>query len=108
MFVPLWVLAVAGIALAILALAIVSRTRSGDEMIAHQQRDARRPAPPPRAAAQSDDEAVLQIPEVRRALAGDHKIEAIKLVREHTGLGLKEAKDLVERLQARGERPPAT
>jgi ribosomal protein L7/L12 len=35
------------------------------------------------------------------ALVGGNKIEAIKLVREHTGLGLKEAKDLVERLPTR-------
>jgi ribosomal protein L7/L12 len=30
---------------------------------------------------------------VRAALADGNKIEAIKLVRERTGLGLKEAKD---------------
>lgn len=36
--------------------------------------------------------------EVRVLLAYDRKIEAIKLVRERTGLGLKEAKDYVERL----------
>lgn len=30
------------------------------------------------------------------AVAGDKKIEVIKIVREITGLGLKEAKDLVE------------
>ena len=103
MFVPLWLLVLAGIALAILAVAAVFRSRSGGEMIEHQQRDARRiashPRPPP--ALQPDDEAVLAIPELRLALAGDQKIEAIKLVREHTGLGLREAKELVERLQAR-------
>jgi ribosomal protein L7/L12 len=103
MFVPLWLLALAGIALAILAVVVVFRARSGGEMIQHQQRDAHRIAPHPRPAPalQPDDEAVLAIPEVRLALAGGQKIEAIKLVREHTGLGLREAKELVERLQAR-------
>ena len=38
------------------------------------------------------------------ALNAGNKIEAIKLVREATGLGLKEAKDAVERLEA-GEMP---
>ena len=103
MFVPLWLLALAGIALAILAVAFASRARSGGEMISHQQRDARRVAAqlPPAQVLQRDDEAVLAVPEIRLALAGGQKIETIKLVREHTGLGLREAKELVERLQAR-------
>ena len=37
-------------------------------------------------------------PEVAAALARGNKIEAIKLVRQDTGLGLAEAKDLVEAL----------
>jgi large subunit ribosomal protein L7/L12 len=36
--------------------------------------------------------------EVRALMRRGLKIQAIKLVRERTGLGLKEAKDLVERL----------
>lgn len=40
--------------------------------------------------------------DVRAALARGQKIEAIKLLRGHTGLGLKEAKDWVEALD-----PPA-
>ena len=39
---------------------------------------------------------MLASAEVRAALVGRNKIEAIKLVRERTGLGLKEAKELVE------------
>ena len=35
-------------------------------------------------------------PAATEALRRGHKIEAIRLVREHTGLGLKEAKDAVE------------
>ena len=34
--------------------------------------------------------------EIRALLAQDKKIHAIKVYREHTGLGLKEAKDAVE------------
>jgi ribosomal protein L7/L12 len=37
---------------------------------------------------------------VRDLIARGRKIEAIKVVREHTGLGLKDAKDLVEAMQA--------
>jgi ribosomal protein L7/L12 len=36
--------------------------------------------------------------EVRELVAGGNKIQAIKVYREHTGLGLKEAKDAVEAL----------
>jgi large subunit ribosomal protein L7/L12 len=36
--------------------------------------------------------------EVRELVASGNKIEAIKVYREHTGLGLKEAKDAVEGL----------
>lgn len=38
--------------------------------------------------------------EIRRLLAEGNKIQAIKRVRELTGLGLKEAKDYVDRLPA--------
>ena len=37
--------------------------------------------------------------QVELALASGHKIEAIKLVRDATGMGLKEAKDFVEGLE---------
>jgi hypothetical protein len=37
---------------------------------------------------------------VKEALAAGRKIEAIKLYRAHTGLGLKEAKDAVEEMEA--------
>ena len=41
--------------------------------------------------------ALMAIPEVRSALERGRKIEAIRHVREATGMGLKEAKQLVER-----------
>ena len=50
---------------------------------------ARRAAVPPRAEEKTEFTVVL-------AAAGDKKIEVIKEVRALTGLGLKEAKDLVE------------
>lgn len=43
--------------------------------------------------------------ELRRLLAERQKIEAIKLYRDHTGAGLKEAKDAVEALE-RGQAWP--
>ena len=43
-------------------------------------------------------------PEVFQLLADGRKIEAVKLIREETGLGLKEAKDLAEALV--GEQAP--
>lgn len=45
--------------------------------------------------------------EAAHALARGQKIEAIKIVREHTGLGLKESKDLVDAHEAHGEARPA-
>jgi large subunit ribosomal protein L7/L12 len=51
---------------------------------------------------QADSTPVVSPPEqssvvdVVLASAGEKKIQVIKIVRQHTGLGLKEAKDLVE------------
>lgn len=91
MFVPLWLIVVTLAALVVLA-GLAFRRRGGDEMLERQQRMA--PAAP---LTSSDHFAALADPEVRAALAADNKIAAIKRVRELTGLGLKEAKDLVER-----------
>jgi hypothetical protein len=44
-------------------------------------------------------------PEVRRLLAQGQKIAAIKLARQQTGCGLKDAKDFVEAME-RGQSPP--
>ena len=105
MFIPLWLLALAGFAFVLLA-AMALRRRSDQEMIQGQQRDAGRltATTPPRtvrtpAALLPEETAILADAEIGAALAGGNKIEAIRLVREHTGLGLKESKDLVERLQ---------
>lgn len=42
---------------------------------------------------------------VLQALAQGHKIEAIRLLREHAGIGLKEAKDRVDALDVSRQRP---
>jgi streptogramin lyase len=44
------------------------------------------------------DETLL--PQIRALLASNQKIEAIKLVRQHTSIGLKEAKDAVDEIEA--------
>jgi large subunit ribosomal protein L7/L12 len=91
MFIPFWLIALTLTGFALLA--ILSLRRGGGEMVERQRRA--EPAPPVRLP--SDRLAVLGSAEVRAALAAGNKIEAIKLVRESTGLGLKESKDLVER-----------
>lgn len=53
-------------------------------------------APPPQIPAELANDY-----EIRRLLAHGNKIQAIKRVRELTGLGLKEAKDYVDALERR-------
>lgn len=55
-------------------------------------------APPPRPMVRVGDERIDN-EEIRDLIRQDRKIEAIKLVRERTGLGLAEAKDAVEALE---------
>jgi hypothetical protein len=88
MFVPLWLI---GLTLALLVLfaGLAFRRRGGGtEMIQRQRRASFTPS--------TDQLAALASAEVRAALVGGNKIEAIKLIHERTGLGLKDAKDLVE------------
>ncbi len=56
----------------------------------------------PRALARNRDQSGLieDDPEVRAFIQNNRTIDAIKLVRERTGLGLRESKDLVERMRA--------
>ena len=49
-------------------------------------------------------EAMLAVPHIRAAIESGRKIEAIKLVREATGMGLKEAKQLVEMVIRTGQK----
>jgi large subunit ribosomal protein L7/L12 len=50
----------------------------------------------PAAAAAAPVEAQTEFTVVLKEYPADKKVTVIKVVREHTGLGLKEAKDLVE------------
>jgi ribosomal protein L7/L12 len=59
-------------------------------------------APPLAASPVSSTAHPARIEEVRAFIAAGHKIEAIKLYRELTGLGLRESKDAVEAME-RGE-----
>ena len=103
MYIPIPLLAALGIAFLVLVL-IVFRRRSGErDLIAPPSRGpTASSAPPPRAlppAAAPAGDLTAELPgEVRELIAAGRKIEAIKLVRETTGLGLAEAKQLVERM----------
>ncbi len=48
----------------------------------------------------SDSNSEDHLLKVKDAIFAGQKIEAIKLYREHTGLGLKESKEAVEKLEA--------
>lgn len=56
------------------------------------------PAAPAPCAPAYDAAAGTVSPEVRQLALGGDKIHAIKLLREQSGLGLKESKDIVDRL----------
>ncbi|HEY5723537.1 MAG TPA: ribosomal protein L7/L12 [Allosphingosinicella sp.] len=96
MYVPLPVLAAIGISfLALLLLAL--RRRSGDRDLIAPPRSAQPPAWPSGALPIGTAPPELEA-ELRALLAGGRKIEAIKRVRAVTGLGLAEAKDMIERM----------
>lgn len=87
MFVPLWILIPAALLLILLLVRALSGGRR--DMIEQQRAASFEPG--------SDHLTVLAQPDVQDAIAQGRKIEAIRLVRERTGLGLKESKQLVER-----------
>lgn len=107
---PLLATIVAG---AVLALALgawmLLRLRGGErvrgDMIERQRRKAGAPPPAiPRRLDGIDRNAAAAhaldpntVPEIRAALEAGRKVEAVKMVRERFGLGLREAKELVER-----------
>jgi ribosomal protein L7/L12 len=88
MFVPLWLIGFT--ALAFLVLLRLAFRRRGAEMIETQRLASPRPI-------SHNEQELLATPEIRAAINAGHKIAAIKLIREQSGLGLKEAKELVER-----------
>jgi hypothetical protein len=107
---PLFLAILAGAVLAFgLAAILVLRSRGGERVrgdMIEQQRRASGAGPPahPRRLDGVDRNAAaahvadpLTVPEIRAAIEDGRKLEAIKLVRERFGLGLREAKELVER-----------
>ena len=101
MFIPLPVLITVAFALVLLILWLLRRRAGPDRLMGVQP-----PRSGPAAASaivgahKGEAAAVPLSPEVearvRALLAANRKIEAIKVAREATGLGLKAAKDLVE------------
>lgn len=89
MYVPLWIL----IPAALLLLVLLARAFTGGggrrEMVDGQRASGFEPG--------SQHLTVLAQPDVQKAIAERRMVEAIKLVRERTGLGLKESKQLIER-----------
>lgn len=84
MFIPIPFLISIGVLIVILALLAVSRPPARGSL----------DAPPVAPAALRPE----QLAEIRAMMVAGQKIDAIKRVRTLTGLGLKEAKDLVETL----------
>jgi hypothetical protein len=102
--------AIIGYALAFLVGLILGRVwggaaaRKGGNMLAPRLGPTSQPSAPARsrfnAAASAQPDATFEA-EVRRLVAAGNLINAIKLYRERTGCGLKEAKDAVERISGR-------
>ena len=96
MFVPLPLLILAGLVfLVLLVMAMRPRGRSDDLMAAPRPRMQRAAVPTGQKLELSSETRV----EVERLLTNGQVINAIKLVREATGSGLKEAKDAVDEMR---------
>jgi ribosomal protein L7/L12 len=96
MFIPLPLLILAGLVfLVLLVMAMRPRGRSDDLMAAPRSRVQRVAVPAGQKLELSSETRV----EVERLLANGQVINAIKLVREATGSGLKEAKDAVDEMR---------
>jgi ribosomal protein L7/L12 len=89
-------IAVLIIVLPIILARLLSGSRDTKKVLGAEPRSKLLPAPG-RTAAPTAGEAVRQ--EVRRRLTQDRKLDAIKLMRDTSGLGLKKAKDAVELLE---------
>jgi hypothetical protein len=105
MYLPVPVLAALGIAVLVLAALALRRRGGARDLIAPPRPGA--PMPPPRAeparpwpagAAPIGDLPPELEAEVRALLAAGQKIEAIKQIRAATGIGLREAKEMAERM----------
>lgn len=99
MYVPLPILIALAIIVPLLALAAFRRRAARDPLMgAPPASPPRAPSPgasPPAPAAPHGDLAARVLP----LIGAGKKIDAIKLVRDQTGMGLKEAKDFVDGLE---------
>jgi large subunit ribosomal protein L7/L12 len=93
MFVPLPVLIAVGVVFLLLIVRVVRPGRR-DPLMGGLQPAYRATKPAPVATLPADTEA-----EVRALLAAGRKIDAIKLARDVTHLGLRETKELVESME---------
>ena len=99
MFVPLPLLILAGLVfLVLLVMAMRPRGRSDDLMGVPRPRAVRAPSRTVQSGQKLEFPAETRM-EVERLLADGQVINAIKLVREATGSGLKDAKDAVDEMR---------
>jgi large subunit ribosomal protein L7/L12 len=99
MFIPLPILIIVSIAFVFLLAKAVRSSRRRDPLMGEQP--PRRPiaARRPKSAVVNATLSPQVEAEVRALLAAGRKIDAIKIARDETGLGLRETKELVEALQ---------
>jgi len=91
MFVPLWLI-ILNVLIVFVLLGKVLRG-SGDGDMIEQQRQQAAPAVRPQS---HEAQQLLARPDIAQALREGRTIQAIKLVREATGMGLKQSKQLVD------------
>jgi large subunit ribosomal protein L7/L12 len=99
MFIPIPILIFAGVAFLVMAAQILRRSRRRDPLLGGAP-PVLRPAPLPARDVSPIMPSTTLPPEIeaqiRALLAAGRKVEAVKLARDTTHLGLKDSKDLVE------------
>ena len=99
MFVPTPALIAAGCVFVLLVVLVLRRSRPRDPLLGGQPPAPRATKTILTARATADVEQ-----QIRARLAAGRKIDAIKLARDAYGLGLREAKDLVEAIESQAAR----